>query len=93
MIGHTPPIDEATAAFLRAASDDLQRQLGTAGRVDALEVAEIWAGVAVRARIRMSGSTITVGGSGSTVVDAYGDLVRNGVAEPTLAAAFRALLP
>ena len=89
----TPASGEATDAFLRAALDDLQRQLGIAGRVEALELAPDPAGLAVHARVRVSGSTITVVGSGSTLVDAYGDLVRNGVAEPTLAAAFRGLLP
>jgi hypothetical protein len=80
--------DEATATFLRAARDDLQRQIGSAGAVVHLDVEGRDEFVMLVARIRLIGSEIEVRGSGENLIDAYG-VLRQAVPEPILAAAFR----
>jgi hypothetical protein len=79
--------DEATATFLAAARGDLQRQIGSAGSVAALDVEGRGEFVMLVARIRVIGSEIEVRGSGENLVDAYG-VLRQAVPEPILAAAF-----
>lgn len=84
-------IDDATAQFLEAARDDLQRQLASIGAVDELSTKPGSAGVSLIARIRIGSRTTEAIGSGENLVVAYSDL-RVQVAEPTLIASYRELV-
>ena len=84
-------MNEATARFLRAAGDDLQRQLGSAGVVEALTLECATSGVAIVAAVRVGSRTVRFRGSGENLVTAYAALTRSG-AEPILSSAFRQLI-
>jgi hypothetical protein len=88
-----PTLDAAMEAFLRTAAVDLQRQLGGGGRLESIDLVPAETGTMVQARINVAGTVVIVCGSGTTVIDAYGDLLRQGVAESLLTLWFRALLP
>jgi hypothetical protein len=83
--------DEATARFLETAADDLQRQLRTAGHVEAITLEGDTPELALVAHVRVGSSVVTMRGAGANLVEAYGDLHR-GSPVPLLAAAFRQLL-
>jgi hypothetical protein len=84
-------MDEATARFLETAADDLQRQLRTAGHVEAITLEADTPGLALVAHIRVGDSIVTMRGTGENLVEAYGDLHRESPV-PLLTAAFRQLL-
>ena len=82
-------ISEATATFLEAAGEDLQRQLGAAGIVEAMRTDPAPDGATILvAVVRIGTTAVELIGSGDSLVSAYGDLHQR-VAEPVLAAAFR----
>lgn len=81
-------IDDATAAFLKAAGLDLQRQLGIAGSVEDVSLQEYPGGsVALLAAIRVAGDDVIVRGTGVDILAAYADL-RRSVPQPVLGSAF-----
>lgn len=81
------PIDDATAVFLHAAADDLQRQLGLAAAVDQLTVEKLPRAVMLVAALRIGDRSVAIRGSGADLVAAYADL-RLAVPEPVLVEAF-----
>jgi hypothetical protein len=87
----TVRISEATSAFLEAAAEDFQVQLGSSGAVEGMRLEAEGTRVALVATIRIGASRIDVSGRGGNLVTAYADLGRH-VAEPILAAAYRELL-
>jgi len=87
----TERISEATSAFLEAAAEDFQLQLGSSGIVEGMRLEPDGNLVALVATVRIGSSRVETSGSGENVVAAYADLGRH-VAEPVLAAAFRELL-
>lgn len=84
-------MNEATARFLRAAGDDLQRQLGSAGVVEDLTLERPASGVAIVATVRVGSQTVRFRGGGENLVTACAALTRSG-AEPILSSAFRQLV-
>jgi hypothetical protein len=84
-------LDEATATFLEAAADDLQRQAGLAGIVERISTEAIGDGVSLMATIRVGDDLFEVRGSGDSLLTAYASLMR-ALPEPMLASAFRALV-
>ena len=81
-------IDEATSAFLEAATADLRRQLGIAGEVQALSLEELGPeGVALIAAIRVADEEIVIRGTGDNILTAYADL-RLSIPQPVLESAF-----
>lgn len=84
-------MNEATASFLQAAGDDLQRQLGSAGVVEGLTLESAASDVTIVAAVRVGSRTVRFRGTGENLVAAYASLTRSG-AEPILASAFRELV-
>jgi hypothetical protein len=84
-------IDEATATFLEAAADDLQRQAGLAGIVEGIAAETSDGAVALVATIRIRDDLFRVRGSGDSLLTAYASLTR-AIPEAMLASAFRALV-
>lgn len=84
-------IDEATASFLDAAADDLQRQAGLAGIVERISAETVGDVVTLVASIRVGDDLFEVRGSGDSLLSAYASLTR-ALPEPMLASAFRALV-
>jgi hypothetical protein len=84
-------MSEATAQFLDAAADDLQRQMSVAGTVEGVSAATTPVGMTLRATIQVAQRRIEVIGRGDSLLTAYADL-RLRVAEPMLATAYRAVL-
>jgi hypothetical protein len=84
-------IDEATAAFLEAAADDLQRQTRRAGVVERITAQTTGNAVTLVAMIRVGEASYEARGSGDSVLTAYASLTR-AIPEVMLASAFRAVL-
>jgi hypothetical protein len=84
-------IDEATATFLDAAADDLQRQAGLAGIVEGIGADTSDDAVTLVATIRVGDDLLNVRGSGDSLLTAYASLTRE-IPGPMLATAFRALV-
>ena len=85
-------IDEATAAFLRFAADDLQRQLGMAGDLTSIALDDADGRVTLIATIRVGRRDMVFRGTGDSLVTAYAELVPV-PSEALLVEAFRNLLP
>jgi hypothetical protein len=85
------PIDAATEAFLRSARSDLQRQLATSARLDALTADVNETGLALRAEVTVAHERLILTGTGESLVEAYAALIRE--APPSvLASAYRQVL-
>ncbi len=84
-------VSDATATFLAAAADDLQRQLRISGDVIGIRALGLPDGVTLIATVRVGRTAVELAGSGGNLVAAYGDLLGR-TAEPVLAAAFRELV-
>ena len=85
------PIDDATAQFLEAVVDDLQRQLNQAGTVDRISTHPWPGGAMLVAHIRIGHRTAEVKGFGDSLVTAHTDLRRQ-LTVSTLVAAFSELV-
>jgi hypothetical protein len=85
------PIDAATATFLDALVDDLQRQAGRAGIIEGIEAETAGDAVNLVATIRVGDDLLKVRGSGDGPLSAYASLTR-ALPEPMLASAFRAVV-
>jgi hypothetical protein len=82
-------VSEATATFLAAAGEDLQRQLGSTGFVEAMRTdAGSDGAITLVAMVRLGASTIRLSGTGEGLVAAYGDLHRH-MPQALLEGAFR----
>lgn len=82
-------VSEATATFLDAACEDLQRQLGSIAIVEAMRTDAAPDGATTLvAVVRIGATTVEMIGTGDGLVAAYGDLHRH-VAQPLLEGAFR----
>jgi hypothetical protein len=84
-------MDSSTDGFLRSARADLQRQLATSARLDAMTADVLETGVAIRARVTVAGERLVLTGSGASLIEAYSDLIE--AAPPAvLASAYRQVL-
>jgi hypothetical protein len=72
--------DEATSRFLETARADLQRHLGSALVVEAVEIAQQEGEVTLYATVRLGPDRVVFSGAGDNLVAAYGALTRSRVA-------------
>jgi hypothetical protein len=91
MVAPMHAIDEATAAFLRFAADDLQRQLGVAGDLTSIALDDADGRVTLIATVRVGRHALVFRGSGDSLVTAYAELLPV-PPQALLVAAFRELM-
>lgn len=82
-------LDEATNRFLETARADLQRQMGSAGIVDAVIIERYETQVHLYASVQLGGRQVVFSGVGENLVAAYGALTRGGAARRTLPFPYR----
>lgn len=86
---HQRTLDEATSRFLETARADLQRYLGSALVVEAVDIAQQEGEVRLYATVRLGGRQVVFTGAGENLVAAYGALTRGGAARRTLPYPYR----
>lgn len=85
-------IDDATAAFLEVAADDLQRSLRLTGQVIGMTIeADEPGAVRLAATLRVGSDEVVARGSGTNLLEAYASLAGSAPG-PVLASAFARLL-
>jgi hypothetical protein len=69
--------DTSNDDFMRQARSDLERQLATSAKLDAMAVDATETGVSIRARVIVGDERLTLTGSGASRTDAYAALLES----------------
>jgi hypothetical protein len=68
-------MDASVEAFLETAKSDLQRQLATSARLEAMTADVLETGMTIRAKVAVAGERIVLSGSGASLIEAYSALI------------------
>jgi hypothetical protein len=68
-------MDASVEAFLETAKADLQRQLATSARLEAMTADVLETGMTIRAKVAVAGERIILSGSGASLIEAYSALI------------------